>query len=327
MSPILVLITVLATAFAVYSILKLYGVFEFAGGVRSASRRIDERRSEEKTVASEQRRLRRYSKLTNMFRGILLPQHNIDDLQYYIARLEIRSEPLNRLYTVEEYRGKYAMIGVYIGIFTGAICLAVALGGGSSVVIRVLLAVGVVLILLANSLYKVKAMRDIYDEDDVIDKNFINLYLLLYSKLRQGSRARIVDTVQQYVDTMKENAGTREDDVMLKLGKQLLNLLNQYQDEVAVEKLKDTYRSATIVNFCAAAGTALRGVDNGDNLLTLRQQLERKQENAMREKSHKILQRGSRAIYGIYVILGVLVIVSMISKLPLGMFSAVFGGQ
>lgn len=186
--------------------------------------------------------------------------------------------------------------------------------------------IGVIGIILVNTLYKVKAIRDIYDEDDVIDQNFINLYLLLYSKLRQGSRARIADTVQQYVDTLRENAGTYTDDVMLKLGRQLLNLLNQYQDEVAVEKLKDTYRSATIVNFCAAAATALRGVDNSDNLLTLRQQLERKQENAMREKSHKILARGSRSIYAIYGILFVLVIVSMYSKLPLGMIGSVFGG-
>ena len=159
----------------------------------------------------------------------------------------------------------------------------------------------------------------IQEEDTIIDNYFIELYLLLYSKLRQGSRARLQGTVENYIDSIQQASSTDVTKVMLKLAKYLLNLLSLYEDHVAVPKLKEIYHSATIINFCNVASQSLNGIDNYDNLLTFKMQLVERKTEVMRERSKQLVRKGERSIYCIYIILFIFIIAGWYSKLPTGM--------
>ena len=302
------LIIVVATAFAVWQILTLYGVFE----IRSENTKVADEIVSNKKFArkrkAENARLKFYTNLTNTFRGILMSPYQKERHQYYISRLEIRSEVLDRLLTPEELRGQYfapfalSILVIPIAVFIPGLFL---IPGA----------------LLAYFLtYTVGLDAKIRDEDKIIDDYFIDLYLLLYSKLKQGSRARLQGTVENYIDTLQGSGDVEVREVMLKLSRYLLNLLSLYEDHVAVPKLRDIYHSATIINFCNIAGQALNGVENFDNLLTFKMQLITRKTEVMRVRSAKIVRQGEMSIYAIYVILFIFVIVGFYSKLPTGMF-------
>ena len=93
-----------------------------------------------------------------------------------------------------------------------------------------------------------------------------------------------------------------------------------YEDHIAVPKLRDSYKSATIINFCNVATQSLNGVDNFDNLLTFKMQLTDRKTNLMRKRQQKILAAGNRSIYAIWVILFIFIVVGWKSKLPTGLF-------
>ena len=305
-------ILVLATIFAVYNILKLYGVFEFSVRPRKTVNEIEEKRKYNKKRKLETKKLGLYSAPVDLFRGIFMSDITYEKHKYYIQRLELRSEPLDRLLTPEEVRGKrvlpllLSLIFIPLGIFFPVVIL-------------------IPIAFLANLLtyqtaYKVK----IADEDDIIDNQFINLYLLMYSKLKQGSRARLQGTVENYINTLEGSKSTEESRVMLKFSRYFLNLLALYEDHVAVPHLRDVYHSATIINFCNVATQSLNGIENFDNLLTFKMQLTERQINMMRKRQQEILRRGERSIYAIWIILIIFIAVGWVSKMPTGMFSSMF---
>ena len=139
--------------------------------------------------------------------------------------------------------------------------------------------------------------------------------------MRQGSRARLQGTVENYIDTLQDTNTIEVKNVMLKLARYLLNLLSLYEDHVAVPKLKEIYHSATIINFCNVATQSLNGVENFDNLLTFKMQLVERKTELMRERSQAIVRKGEMSIYAIYIILFIFIIIGWYSKLPTGMGS------
>ena len=244
-----------------------------------------------------------------MFRGILMNELQYEKHNYWIQRLEIRSDKLDRLYTPEELRGKYAAPLLFT-----AMLIPLAL-------INILFLVPLAIFIVKFILYPVTYNARIRDEDEIIDNYFIDLYLLLYSKLRQGSRARLQGTVENYIDTLQDTNTVEVKNVMLKLARYLLNLLSLYEDHVAVPKLKEIYHSATIINFCNVATQSLNGVENFDNLLTFKMQLVERKTELMRERSAAIVRKGEMSIYAIYIILFIFIIIGWYSKLPTGMGS------
>lgn len=306
------IIIVIATIFAVYNILKLYGVFEFSVRPRKTINEIEEKRKYNKKRRFETKKLGLYSTSVNLFRGIFMSDLTYEKHKYYIQRLELRSEPLDRLLTPEEVRGQRVFPFLLSLLF-------IPLGIFFPVVFLIPLAF-LVNILTYQTVYKMK----IADEDDIIDNQFINLYLLMYSKLKQGSRARLQGTVENYINTLEGSKMTEESRVMLKFSRYFLNLLALYEDHVAVPHLRDVYHSATIINFCNVATQSLNGIENFDNLLTFKMQLTERQTNMMRKRQQEILRKGERSIYAIWVILIIFIVVGWISKLPTGMFSSMF---
>ena len=306
------IILILATIFAVYNILKLYGVFEFSVRPRKTVNEIEEKRKFNKKRKTETKKLWLYTESVDLFRGIFMTDLTYEKHKYYIQRLELRSDPLDRLLTPEEVRGQrvfpflISLIFIPLGLFFPAVLL-VPLGFLAN-------------LLTYQTVYKMK----IADEDDIIDNEFINLYLLMYSKLKQGSRARLQGTVENYINTLESSKSTEESKVMLKFSRYFLNLLALYEDHVAVPHLRDVYHSATIINFCNVATQSLNGIENFDNLLTFKMQLTERQTNQMRKRQQEILRKGARSIYAIWIILIIFIAVGWVSKMPTGMFSSMF---
>lgn len=302
------LLIILATAFAVYMILKQFGVFEIAKDTQKVASDISSSKKSIKKREFEKSKLAFYTGLVNTFRGLLMSDIQYEKHTYYINRLELRSNILGRLLTPEEVRGsKFApfacsIVVIPLAIFKPVLFMIPFLAFAYFVT------------------YELKLDAKIRDEDAIIDDYFIELYLMMYSKLKQGSRARLQGTVENYIDTLQSAVSTEVRDTMLKLGKCLLNLLSLYEDHVAVPMLKEIYHSATIINFCNVASQSLNGIENFDNLLTFKMQLVERKTEMMRKRSKAIVRKGEMSIYAIYIILVSFVLIGWYSKLPSGMF-------
>ena len=162
--------------------------------------------------------------------------------------------------------------------------------------------------------------RKVLDENAIIDDYFIDLYLLLFSKLRQGSRARLQSTLDNYYFSLDNQAETEELKVMKKFVRHFLNLVALYEDHVAVMKIRELYPQATIINFCNIASQAMQGIDNYDNLISYKMQLIDRKRTIMKRKAEYLLAMGTRSIYLIWVILFIFILVGWYSKLPTGFF-------
>lgn len=299
-------VVIFATIFIVYNVLSIYGVFEFVARPRKTVEEITLKRKSTKKKKQETFVLSLCSNTVILFRGILMSDMCYENHEYYIQRLDLRTKYLGRLYTPEEVRGMKALPLLISLLFVPlALFYPIVLAVPGFFLIRFLT-------------YQTMLKSRIADEDTIIENNFINLYLLLYSKLRQGSRARLQGTVENYISTLESTKNTSESKVMLQFSKFFLNLLALYEDHVAVPHLRDNYRSATIVNFCNIATQALNGIENFDNLLTFKMQLTERRTNLMRERRKVILRRGQRSIMAIWVILFIFVAVGWYSKLPRG---------
>lgn len=301
------------TAIAVYFILSSFGVFEFSRGALRTMDTIQVKKKNNKAKKLESRYLNICTQFAKMFGGVLLTPLAITKHEYYIQRLELRTKYLGRLYTVEELRGMHffplvlSLIMIPIGFIKPFFFLipVVALGYAFTY----------------QSTYK----GIIADENKIIEDHFIELYLTLFSKLRQGSRARLQTTLENYANTLDSLDKTKEGEVMAKFTKHFLNLLAMYEDHVAVPKLRELYDTPVIINFCNIAAQSLNGIDNLDSLISFKVQLIQRQTEMMKHRQEVLLAKGNRSIYAIWIILAILIIVGWWSKLPTDMISEVFG--
>ena len=115
-------IVILATAFAVYNILRLFGVFEFSKKNSKIVSIIEDDRKKNKARKREINNLAFYAQYTEMFYGIIMNAVVNENHQYFIQRLDIRSEILNRQLTPEELRGKH-----FLPVIVGIICIPLGL--------------------------------------------------------------------------------------------------------------------------------------------------------------------------------------------------------
>lgn len=294
--------------YAIFFIARKYGVLENSVGVDEHKEKVREREKSNKQRKKERSKLAFYGSVSTLFGGLLLSASNKADHKFIISRLDLRSKILDRLYTPEELRGKYCLFAI-----VGVACIPL------SVFIKPLLIITVATFIIF-SFYKRRYLIKIQDEDDIIDVYFIDLFLLLYSRLRMGSKGRLATVVKSYIDTLKSMDDCTMQIAMLKLSQFLINNLTMYPDHVAVPILIERYKSAVVVNFCNVATQALQGIDNSDTLLTFKLDLMKRKSNLMKENAEKLRVKGNRAIYLIWVILFVFILVGWYSKLPTGFF-------
>lgn len=345
-------ILVLATSFVVYNILRIYGVFERNKNAVQVKTEVESARKAKKRRQFEEEKLKLYVTFTNIFKGILLPTQREKKYQFYIKRLEITSTILNRPYTPAELTGEvwlYAFISLillpltlviskwflvlYVILFTykaikeqfeEGTLIPIMLGATCFIFMFKLTPL---LALIPYGYTIIRAImqgtilsRKILDENAIIDDYFIDLYLLLFSKLRQGSRARLQSTLDNYYFSLDSQAETEELKVMKKFVRHFLNLVALYEDHVAVMKIRELYPQATIINFCNIASQAMQGIDNYDNLISYKMQLIDRKRTIMKRKAEYLLAMGTRSIYLIWVILFIFILVGWYSKLPTGFF-------
>ena len=302
------IIVVLCTIFIVFQLLRVFGLFEINLKPKKIISDIEDERKRKRKRKREQRKLQVCSAFTNMFRGILLTPLIVSNHKYYIERLDLKTKHLGRRYTVEELRGLYAF-----PMFLSFLLIPL--------VLFKTWVIGIIIFTVSRFLFYQTGFRQkIIDEDEVIDNYFIDLYLLIFSKLRQGSRARLQGTLENYIATLECQMLTYESDVMLRFSRYFLNLLAMYEDHQAVPLLREVYKSATVINFCNIASQSLQGIDNFDNLITFKMQLVERKTTLMRRRAETILRNGERSIYAIWVILFIFIAVGMYSKLPTGFF-------
>lgn len=295
--------------FAVINILRLFGVFEQSTGSKALKSDAEEEKKAQSKRKREIAKLQIYAGFTDMVKDLVMSKEQYDELQFMINRLEIRSEILDRNLTPAELRGKQLLWLV------AALC-CIPLG-----IFHPIFWVATVVLAFVFFTSNARLKQKIQDEDEIINLYFIDLYLLMYSKLRQGSKARLQKVVEAYIDTLKVSTNVEVQFVMTKFARFFLNNLTMYEDHVAVPKLRERYRSATIVNFCNIAAQALQGIDNEDNLLTLKQELVRRKTDKMKEKAEKLRIKGERSLVLIYIILFIFIGVGWYSKLPTDFFS------
>lgn len=303
-----VVIIGVATVFIVYNICKIFGVTEKNKGISKAEQFIREDRKTATKRDREKGKLGFYTAMTNGIRGIVLGDISYEEHRYIIDRLDLRSKVLNRLYTPEELKGKYLML-FYIGL------VFMPLGFIASF----FMFIGIILILI-YIFYMPYYKQKVADEDTIIDTYFIDLFLLMYSRLKLGSRARLQSVLESYTDSLEASTDANVKAVMLKFSRFFLNNLSMYEDHEAVPKLLERYHSATIRNFCNVATQALQGVNNADSLLSFKIELTRRKTDIMKNKAQVMRRKGQLAVYLTYVILFIFVVVGWYSKLPRGLF-------
>ena len=303
MDGLSVILLVIFTTFCVVRIWQYFGVFEKTKGVDELAKEIKKREKEKKGLAFERRMLELFEGVCKMFGSVVLPERKKVSYKYYIDRLAIRSEVLDRPYTVEELVGKNLCI----------MLLGIALIPLAFVFPIVFVGTGICVFnyVMAETFMK----QSVADEDRIIEDNFIELYLMLHPKLRKGSKARLATTVDTYVKSLDiEDVEVAR--VMKKFGLFFLNNLSLYEDHVAVPMLKERYRSALIVNFCNVATQALQGIENEDILISTRMELLRKKKLKATEVAEKRANAAKRALLLVYLNLGIFIVLSWVSKLP-----------
>lgn len=158
----------------------------------------------------------------------------------------------------------------------------------------------------------------INEQDRELERDFPDLFLLLYCNLAGGVNSRIAPALSDFLRSCDALYSAEEHLVIRRFVRDLQNNIEVYADESeALVHMRDKYKSATIVNFCNLATQSLRGVDTKDHLLAFKVELTEKQKVQMEKEAKARVETGRRAIIFVYVILCEFILLSWASKLGL----------
>lgn len=203
-----------------------------------------------------------------------------------------------------------------VGIIRAVMFLLVAIG-----ILGYLVTQGFIFIIfIPVAIFLPTAIKYVIDEsivqdDAELEKDFPDLYLLLYSRLGRGANARLGPTLTDYYNTLDTMYDKNEHVVMRRFLQDFRNAIDLYSDEMqAIPLIREKYKSATIVNFCNLAMQSLRGVDNKDKLLAFKMELTSKRRKEMQDTAQKLVEKGNKVIMIIFVILFQFIVISWASK-------------
>lgn len=239
--------------------------------------------------------------------GFSLNAFKEQDYKYKIARLHWEIKILGRNIKPTELAGLLKVIQ----LVSWFIMITSIVATGS--IFFILTGAGI----FAPAIFDIYANAKISDEDEMLENEFPDLFLILYSRLVQGSHARLSPTLKDFllsIDNLDEKDKAKR--VIKEFVIDLRNNIEIYGDDgIAVRKLTENYRSVMVINFCNLAVQALNGVDNKDKLLAFKLELNSKRIDQMKKRADKLVVKGSRAVLIIYVILFQFVILSWVAKL------------
>lgn len=171
------------------------------------------------------------------------------------------------------------------------------------------------LILFIDKIFEYVMEFKIQEEDKEIELDFPDLYMLLYSRLVRGTSMRLAPTLDDYMKSIDAIYGEESHKAIRHFVMDLRkNIEILGDDSMAVHKMRDTYRSAMVVNFFNLAIQALRGVDNRDKLLAFKMELSQKKLDQMTVRANELVAKGQKAVMLIFIILAQFVVLSWIAK-------------
>ena len=301
-STFLFILTYLIGFLALCYTLLLSGVFDNVKGAKGLESDVKVSRAKRKHDNGERNTLRFRSLLCDTF-SFLTTESIIDDTESLIARQGLYNCD-GRLLNYKEHRGKYIEV-LFFGIVFSLLGVVFSMS-------RAVKTLGILFILfgvfniLHFFLYLPISRLKISDEDALIDKHFLDLYLLLYSALRRGSSGHLQPELESYMHTLS-TSNSKVYKTMLNFATYFCNNVILYGDFEALTRLQQRYTSATVVNFCNIAAQALNGVENKETLLSFKISLVNKRKEAMVALSNKLQKKSEIAIYLIYAILFLLI--------------------
>ena len=155
----------------------------------------------------------------------------------------------------------------------------------------------------------------IIEEDTEIEEDFPDLYMLLYSRLIRGTSMRLAPTLDEYLNSIDAIYGDKSHKAMRNFVLDLRKNIEIYGDDsIAIHKMRETYKSAMLVNFFNLAVQSLRGVDNKDKLLAFKMELSQKKLEQMTARANALVAKGQKAVMLIFIILGQFIVLSWVAK-------------
>lgn len=244
-------------------------------------------------------------------------QEYLFELKYLIERNNVQVKALDRMIKPEEVVGIFRfiqMLVILITIFVVSFTLNFAF-------------VALVLGVFIPNLYIIFLKGKIAVEDEQLEMDFPDLYLLLYSRLKKGAHTQLDPTIRDYVRSLNDMYGVGQGHIAIRrFCSRFSANVDVFGEEItSIKNLREYYRSPTVVNFCNLAIQALTGVDNREKLLTFKQELAEERRVRMDLKAAALVRKGTRAINIIYVILFEFIVLSWLSKIDLSLFNNFLG--
>lgn len=295
----------------------LYKV-EILGGRRGSSKSSRDRDKQKSSKRKQGRVLWFMKQCTGLATliGGNIPEYKLFEYQYKLERCDIRVKTLDRTLKPVE------LVGIFRLIQFAVVVVTILLFSFTFQVASLLL----LLCCLLPKLYIVMLDGKIEAEDEELERNFPDLYLLLYSRLTKGAHAKLEPTVKDYVKSLDDIYGVGVGHTAIRrfCGRFIANVEIYGDESVAVRKLRERYRSPTVVNFCNLASQSLGGVDNADKLLCFKQELSEARKRQMELEAQKLVAKGNRAVYLVYIVLFEFILLSWVSKIDLGLIGKMF---
>lgn len=309
-----IILYVLLGMIAIWVLYKV-GIFGNRRGSSKSSRDRDKLKSTKRKQGITLWFLKQCTGIATMIGGNI-PEYKLFEYQYKIDRCDIRVKSLSR--TIKPIE----LIGIF-RLFQFIIILVTIL------LFSFTFKVGTLLLLTCCVLPKLYILildGKISAEDEELEKNFPDLYLLLYSRLTKGAHAKIEPTVKDYIKSLDDIYGVGVGHIAIRrFCSRFIANVEIYGDEsVAIRKLRERYRSPTVVNFCNLASQSLSGVDNADKLLCFKQELSEAHKRQMEKDAQRLVAKGNRTVYLVYIVLFEFILLSWVSKIDMGLIGKMF---
>lgn len=225
-------------------------------------------------------------------------QHKIDRLGWKVPYLGRAISPLELVGFMRLVMLIFSFCGLILGVLVSQIFLILCLS------------------IFLPAVFSNYADGVIAKEDAELEEDFPDFFLIIYSRLIKGSKTRLAPTLRDYAQSLDGVSGGTSDSVIRNFVTDLRNNIEIYGDDgIAITKLRDKYRSVLVINFCNLAIQAINGVDNSDKLLAFKVELNHRRTEKLKEKADKLVSKGSKAVYLIYLILFQFIALSWIAKL------------
>lgn len=308
------LVYALLIIIVIYALYKL-NIIGTRRGTKKASKQRDKQKSEIRNRKIAIFFMKQFSNIYNLI-GNSTPEY-LFELKYLIDRNEVKVKALDRRLKPEELVGIFRFIQLLI-------ILAVALTVAFTLNFALF---SLMFLIFVPKLYTLLLKGQIAAEDEQLEIDFPDLYLLLYSRLKKGAHTQIEPTMNDYIRSLNDMYGVGVGHrAIRRFCARFSANVEIYGDEIrAVKEMREYYRSPTVINFCNLAIQALSGVDNREKLLTFKQELAEERRVRMDLRAAALVRKGTRAINIIYVILFEFIILSWVSKIDLSLFNSFLG--